>query len=1023
MQIAKGKLRQGLTHFAICILQFAICNSCLSAEPASRLADPAANARYHLDLRIDPVQHVVSVRQRVTWTNRHDRPTDRLVFNVFPAFKFAGLADIITHAKLLELERLAPSEAMDRPGRCFQLARCNLATSVPADNQTALVVHLPASLRRGESATVEMEYTLRLPLRQGRWGLWQGVVSLANWYPVLAVYDESGWQPIPYVPWHPAIFQEIGLYSATVTLPAHYTVACGCHVKHLTELPDHTVRLDLAPRLLRDFALVAGPSYKELSVSVGSVRVRCLFFPQHEETARILHEAACTAVAAYTSWFGPLPDPEFAVVEAFPGAGGSASCSGVLLADSRLFTLPGMAIRLGELAIYQQTCRQWWGSVVGTHGYCETWMDEGLANYFGNRLMDRERGHNNRLFCWPKGFDWLPQIRRDAYRLGTLYAILARGEGMPTIQDLPRFEHCANLMALTGDRGAKILSMIEERLGCDPFLVCMSSTYRANVHRILRVADFQCDLEACTGQPWETFFRNWLYGAGVTDWCIEKVTCERWYATSADSDLDAIVTNRPPPDRDPLWKVVVLLRQKGDYDEPTFLGMHVGKQGKSPVRIPLLPQSALTVTSDPPAKVERTQDEKGHLYRVTVLLPGKPAQIVIDPDMVLLDRNPSDNFWKAPLKAKLTPLATPLNESELTAPFDRSTITAGPWISDAAYNDPWFPYSAVAGFRVGTYRPQGFAGGIYAGYRPYFNDLAVGADALWDHLPWPKTQVGINYEKHLVSLDRSGSGADRALFYGRYVFSETDSFFGLPMHYTQLFLSHTHNLLPQARYQGAPLEEDGPEGSAAIRLPIQNTMGIQYHLDLLTPYWDPEVGFRLDATYAGGLPSYSFDGFFQEASGQVSFVTELPSFLGPLSQTRLATRLYGATALPRQLQLFTLGGNELFRGFDMAERQGSQVWLTSLEWRIPLVKNADVSLCDHAARVRSAQIVPFYDVGAAYIRGEPVGGNIAQAVGLGLRIGVDLFSYLERATLRFDVAKSINSAAPIQIWFGVDHPF
>ena len=123
------------------------------------------------------------------------------------------------------------------------------------------------------------------------------------------------------------------------------------------------------------------------------------------------------------------------------------------------------------------------------------------------------------------------------------------------------------------------------------------------------------------------------------------------------------------------------------------------------------------------------------------------------------------------------------------------------------------------------------------------------------------------------------------------------------------------------------------------------------------------------------------------------------------------------------MQLFTLGGNQLFRGFDMAERQGSQVWLGSLEWRIPVVQRAEVSVCDHAATVRSLQIVPFSDVGAAYVRGEPVGGNIAYALGLGLRVGVDLFSYLERAMLRFDVAKTIDSPAPVQFWFGVEHPF
>ena len=87
-----------------------------------------------------------------------------------------------------------------------------------------------------------------------------------------------------------------------------------------------------------------------------------------------------------------------------------------------------MAEGLAELMIYQQTCRQWWGGVIGTHGYCETWMDEGLANYFGHRLMDCAKGRNNQMIVWPKELSWLPQIRRDNYRFGNLYATLDRGD-------------------------------------------------------------------------------------------------------------------------------------------------------------------------------------------------------------------------------------------------------------------------------------------------------------------------------------------------------------------------------------------------------------------------------------------------------------------------------------------------------------------------------------------------------------------------------------------------------------------
>ena len=56
-------------------------------------------------------------------------------------------------------------------------------------------------------------------------------------------------------------------------------------------------------------------------------------------------------------------------------------------------------------------------------------------------------------------------------------------------------------------------------------------------------------------------------------------------------------------------------------------------------------------------------------------------------------------------------------------------------------------------------------------------------------------------------------------------------------------------------------------------------------------------------------------------------------------------------------------------------------------------------------------------------RGRTVGGTVAHAVGAGVRVDVAVFSFIERATLRFDVAKTINDATPFQFWFGVQHAY
>ena len=44
-------------------------------------------------------------------------------------------------------------------------------------------------------------FTLDLPSTQGRWGHVDGITVLANWLPLLAYYDDNGWQPTPFIAW------------------------------------------------------------------------------------------------------------------------------------------------------------------------------------------------------------------------------------------------------------------------------------------------------------------------------------------------------------------------------------------------------------------------------------------------------------------------------------------------------------------------------------------------------------------------------------------------------------------------------------------------------------------------------------------------------------------------------------------------------------------------------------------------------------------------------------------------------
>ncbi|HEY7423609.1 MAG TPA: M1 family metallopeptidase, partial [Gemmataceae bacterium] len=510
------------------------------------------------------------------------------------------------------------------------------------DTKTTLVVPLPRAVGPGESVTVLLELTMHLPPKQGRWGQWQGVTTLSNWLPVFAYYGPRrdppavkpspiagapppvcSWQPTPFLPWHQPFFNESAHYRVRATLPADQQIACTGSIIAARRLDDGRQQVDIVAPGVRDFALLCSarfrvfegvvtvprpapapppPSEGEdtlpaprrvshtpekegmLASSPAQVRIRVVAFPEHEYYARAMVRIAAQAITAYSKWFGPYPWPEFTIAEAFFGWNGN-ECSTLVMIDERVFNMPHLAGAFVDSLVSHEICHQWWYNMVGTNGFCETWMDEGLATYFSHRLLDQKVGKNNNLMHFPRGLGWLPNIPRDTYRSYGLYGTLGRGDNGPCVQPMSGFGHVANLFSLTYDKGSRVVGLIEDRLGSTAFLDFMRRVFHRYRYRILRVADFQHELEAYTGRSWEEFFQNWLYGPGLTDWCIEKVKVE------------------PPPKcaAAPQTRVVVFLHQKAGINEQTTLGISLPGQKGYPIRIPIMPGTAAYDWDEPPA--------------------------------------------------------------------------------------------------------------------------------------------------------------------------------------------------------------------------------------------------------------------------------------------------------------------------------------------------------------------------------------------------------------------------------------
>ncbi|NLY50292.1 MAG: M1 family metallopeptidase, partial [Firmicutes bacterium] len=167
----------------------------LLPPPALPELDAFVPALYDLELSLDPESATIHGMSRVAYTNNEDVPLGELYFYLYP------------NAEVFSAD-------VKRPGKLTVYGvRSDEEPLTFSTEATWLKVPLPVALAPGEKVTLELTWDLNIPDYPGRLGENEGVISLGNWYPILAVYDAEGWQLYPYMERGDPFYSEAGRYK------------------------------------------------------------------------------------------------------------------------------------------------------------------------------------------------------------------------------------------------------------------------------------------------------------------------------------------------------------------------------------------------------------------------------------------------------------------------------------------------------------------------------------------------------------------------------------------------------------------------------------------------------------------------------------------------------------------------------------------------------------------------------------------------------------------------------------------
>jgi hypothetical protein len=941
---------------------------------------PSYLPNYRLQIDMPAPCGAIQVKQSIEWTNPSARPADEILLHVYARHR-PNKEQLEIYERTMETFRINPRISIDREGRRFHLRQLRVQGQEAEyywDENADTVMHIKLNdpIKGGEVVTIEMDYQLDIQEVHYRLGYWKGVTNLTNWYPIVAYHGPDGWIAPPFVGWHQPFLNEAGNYDVSLKTPSSLEVVTGGKLVETIEHQDGTKEHRWTAVGLRDFPLVASKRHEVHTATVEGVKVTVHAFPEHRFYARIALDAATESIARYTKLLGPYPQPEFKIVETYFGWNGNET-SGMVLIDERVFDAPKLGHIYVDHLVSHETLHQWWYNTVGTDGFHETWMDEAIVSHLTEHRMHEKYGDKINLLDLPRGLRWLPNIDYDSFMHNGYYLYRARGGTGHVLAPLPEIGHVHNLFFLAYDRGGRVVSMLHQRLGNERFYEFLRTVYAKYQFRILFVADFERELELYTGQSWKQFFDDWLRSPKSTDWKIGKV------------DVDSV---------DGGYRTTIEVKQLGEILEPVTIGIRDG--GQTDLREIRLDPAGGTYQA---GSAEVAPKGPG-TWQIVVRSPERPTQIEVDPHRRILDENLFNNRWKPAPAIRFSPLYTPLEEIALARPLDRPSFFFGPSVDAEGRVGVRGSLMEVNRYRISPYI-------VYPLTR---NDsvLAAGVEGEVFHKPFPNFSIGGRYERTLAT-DLFDLPNDQGEVFLRYHYLYTSSFLYPNLGYVDAFFRFGDNFFPDENFR----QPDNPQAEVYRNI---RAGGLRFHLDTRMPYWNPERGFAIDATYEGGENIYAGGTLFQRGFGQVSAVRKLPEGLGYLSETRLASRLRGGIGAPDRGEHFRFGGPLGFRGQRSEDTEGSAFWLTGADWRFPIWGQVDKEFFDQTVRANSIYGAVLYDVGESFILGQSQG--VDHAIGMGLYLDIGLFSFVDRLTIRAEYAYSLRNDSDI-VWFGMYHAY
>lgn len=454
---------------------------------------------YRISATLDPDQHRITGAQSIQLTNTEDTPLNEIYLRLYVNATHYNEGEISVED--------------------VQVNGATAQSSLEIDD-TALKIALPQPLAPNQSAEISMRFTTIVPSSGGGYGIFNesnGVWTLYNWHPELAVYEKEGWLLNPVSTQGDPTNTDASNYEVTFAAPSDMQVVTSGVETGAQEQSDTTAHTIVAA-LARNFVVVASDQLEVVSQKVGEVNVNSYYLPNSDVGGQAALDTAVKSIEIFSREFGAYPYTELDVaqVELGGGAAGMES-TGLIMIGSEYYD-PKTASPFGNLGgvlegtegtnilaftTAHEVAHQWWYGVVGSDAYTQPWLDESLTNWSSAFYVDETQGEAAGLMA------------RDLF-IGVPYRLTLENGDTRLDQDVESFNDEQYGSVVYG-KGALMYDVLRQELGDEKFFEFLRRYYQEQQFDRADSAEWLQTLNQVAGKDMRPFYDKWVTGASIQE--------------------------------------------------------------------------------------------------------------------------------------------------------------------------------------------------------------------------------------------------------------------------------------------------------------------------------------------------------------------------------------------------------------------------------------------------------------------------------------------------------------------------